>query len=283
MKLWRGRFRSPLNPHALKFSSSLSVDKELYREDIEGSLAHVAMLEEQRIILPHESSTIRKALKQIKREIALGKLIRNGKSSGRERFVAEDIHMAIEQRLMEKVGSIGGKLHTARSRNDQIALDERLYLRRTTRQVLTLIRQLQKAFVAKASQYKSVMMPGYTHLQRAQPILLAHHLLAYVSMLDRDYERFGDLLKRINLSPLGAAALAGTPFPINRRATAKALRFSGLVENSIDAVSDRDVLVEFIAHCSIVMMHLSRFAEELVLWSSREWRFVEIGDAFDHR
>lgn len=280
MKLWNGRFRSRLDPQALRFSSSLSVDKKLYREDIEGSLVHVAMLAKQKIISPRESGAIRKALKQIEREISSGKLVLNGKSSGRERFIAEDVHMAIEQRLMEKVGPIGGKLHTARSRNDQVALDERLYLRRTTRQILTLIRQLQKAFVAKATQYESVLMSGYTHLQRAQPILLAHHLLAYVSMFNRDHERFSDLLKRINLSPLGAGALAGTPFPINRKATAKALRFAGLVENSIDAVSDRDVLVEFIAHCSIVMMHLSRFAEELVLWSSSEWRFAEIGDAF---
>jgi argininosuccinate lyase len=188
--------------------------------------------------------------------------------------------MVIEQRLIEKIGPTGGKLHTARSRNDQIALDERLYLRRTTNTILNLIRRLQKTFVSKASQYETVLMPGYTHLQRAQPILLAHHLLAYVSMLDRDHERFNDLLKRINRSPLGAGALAGTPHPIDRNAVARSLGFDGLVENSIDAVSDRDVLIEFIAHCSITMMHLSRFAEELVLWSSQEWRFVEIGDAF---
>ncbi len=280
MNLWSGRFRSQLDPHALKFSSSLDVDKQLYREDIEGSLAHVAMLAKQKIISLQEAATIQNALKEIEGEIAKGTLVLDRKSSKGKRFVAEDVHMAIEQRLMEKIGPVGGKLHTARSRNDQVALDERLYLRRTTKQILKLIRQLQKTFVAKASQYDSVLMPGYTHLQRAQPILLAHHLLAYVSMLNRDRERFSDLLTRVNRSPLGAGALAGTPHPIDRNAVARSLRFDGLVENSIDAVSDRDVLIEFIAHCSIVMMHLSRFAEELVLWSSQEWHFAEIGDAF---
>jgi argininosuccinate lyase len=280
MKLWSGRFRSQLDPTALKFSSSLDVDKRLYREDIEGSIAHVAMLAKQKIVSSREAAAIRKALQEIGREIASGKLMLNGKSAQGKRFVAEDVHMAIEQRLIEKIGPIGGKLHTARSRNDQIALDERLYLRRTTQRTLNLIRQLQKTFVAKASQYDSVLMPGYTHLQRAQPILLAHHLLAYVSMLDRDHERFSDLLKRVNCSPLGAGALAGTSHPIDRMAVARSLGFDGVLENSIDAVSDRDVLIEFIAHCSIVMMHLSRFVEELVMWSSQEWRFAEIDDAF---
>jgi argininosuccinate lyase len=280
MKLWSGRFRSRLDPHALKFSSSLDVDKRLFREDIEGSLAHVAMLAKQKIISSREAATIRNTLKQIEREIAVGKLALSGQSGRGQRFVAEDVHMAIEQRLIEKIGPIGGKLHTARSRNDQIALDERLYLRRTTQHILKLIRKLQKTFVAKASQYESVLMPGYTHLQRAQPILLAHHLLAYVSMLDRDYERFIDLLKRVNRSPLGAGALAGTPHPIDRKAVAGLLGFDGLVENSIDAVSDRDALIEFVGACSITMMHMSRFAEELVLWSSQEWRFAQIGDAF---
>ena len=280
MKIWSGRFPSRLDLQALKFSSSLAVDKQLYREDIEGSLAHAAMLAKQKIISPREARTIRKALREIEREIASGRLDLNGRSANGQRLVGEDIHMTIEQRLMEKVGLAGGKLHTARSRNDQVALDERLYLRRTIRSILKLIRQLQKTFLAKASRYESVLMPGYTHLQRAQPILLAHHLLAYVSMLDRDHERFIDLLKRVNRSPLGAGALAGTPHPIDRKSVARSLRFDGVIENSIDAVSDRDVLIEFIADCSIVMMHLSRFAEELVLWSSQEWRFAEIGDAF---
>ena len=279
-KLWSGRFRSRLDSHALKFSSSLEVDKQLYREDIEGSVAHVSMLAKQKIVSFREAVTIRKALRQIEKEIESGRLVLSSSTKRDGRFVAEDIHMAIEQRLMEKIGAVGGKLHTGRSRNDQIALDERLYLRRTTQDILKLVRQLQRTFVAKSSQYESVLMPGYTHLQRAQPILLAHHLLAYVSMLDRDHERFSDLLKRINRSPLGAGALSGTPHPIDRMTAARSLGFNGLVENSIDAVSDRDVLVEFMADCSIVMMHLSRFAEELILWSSREWRFTEIGDAF---
>lgn len=278
MKLWNGRFRTRLDPRALAFSSSLSIDKQLYREDIAGSLAHVRMLSRRKIISSGDAARIQSALRQIEREIASGKLKLDGMRG--KRFVSEDIHMAIEHRLMEKVGMIGGKLHTARSRNDQIALDERLYLRRAIGIIRKHIRDLQKALVVKASRYDTVIMPGYTHLQRAQPILLAHHLLAYVSMLQRDDERFSDLHKRVNRNPLGAGALAGTPHPVDRTAVAKALGFDGLVENSIDAVSDRDVLIEFIAHCAIVMMHLSRFAGELVLWTSHEWQFAEIGDAF---
>jgi argininosuccinate lyase len=280
MKLWSGRFRSQIDPHALKFSSSIEVDKELYREDIEGSLSHIAMLARCKIIARDEAAKIARALRQIESEITSGKIALGGSAEGGERFVAEDVHMAIEQLLIAKIGPLGGKLHTARSRNDQVALDERLYLRRITRQVLKSLRHLQWTFVRAASKNKSVLMPGYTHLQRAQPILLAHHLLAYVSMLERDHERFSDGLKRINRSPLGAGALAGTPFPIDRNAAAKSLGFDGLVENSIDAVSDRDVIIEFVANASLVMMHLSRFAEELVLWSSTEWGFVEIGEAF---
>jgi argininosuccinate lyase len=278
MKLWNGRFRTPLDPLALRFSSSIDVDRRLYREDIEGSRAHVAMLAQQKIISGREAATISRALKQIEHEIESGKFKLTPGKGGR--FVAEDIHMAIEQRLMEKVGPVGGKLHTGRSRNDQVALDERLYLRRTTGALMKSIRRLQKTIVAKASQYESVLMPGYTHLQRAQPILLAHHLLAYVSMLERDHERFQDLLKRVNRSPLGAGALAGTSHPIDRKAVARMLRFGDVLENSIDAVSDRDVLIEFIGACAIAMMHLSRFAEELVVWTSQEWHFAGIGDAF---
>ena len=278
MKLWSGRFRTRLDPAALKFSSSLEVDKRLFREDIEGSLAHVAMLAKQKIITARDALKIRRALQQIRRELETGKFPLVGSTNGR--FVAEDIHMAIEQRLMEKIGEVGGKLHTARSRNDQIALDERLYLRTAIRETTQGIRRLQKALVAKASKYQGVLMPGYTHLQRAQPILLAHHLLAYVAMLDRDSERFMDCLKRVNRSPLGAGALAGTSFPIDRRYVAKSLGFERTLDNSIDAVSDRDVQIEFIAACALVMMHLSRLCEDLVLWSSEEWNFAEIGDAF---
>jgi len=280
MSLWTGRFRKKLHPDALKFSSSLHIDKRLCREDIEGSLAHVAMLVRQGIIARREGERIRKALEEILREIETGKFILNGLGKTRNRFVAEDVHMAIEQRLIEKIGDAGGKLHTARSRNDQIALDERLYLRRTIQTIGKNIRKLQRAFVAKVNRYLDVIMPGYTHLQRGQPILLAHHLLAYVSMLDRDRERFEDCMKRVNRSPLGAGALAGTSFPLDREFAANQLGFDSLIENSIDAVSDRDVLIEFLAACSVTMMHLSRFAEELVLWSSQEWSFAEIGDEF---
>ncbi|MBI4548245.1 MAG: argininosuccinate lyase [Ignavibacteriae bacterium] len=280
MTLWNGRFHKELHPQALKFSSSLAVDKRLYREDIEGSLAHVAMLAKQKIVTTHEARQIKKALLEILREIEMGKISFNEHARGSKRLIAEDIHMAIEHRLIEKLGELGGKLHTARSRNDQIALDERLYLRRTILNIQKYLRQLQKTFLKKAEQYKDVIMPGYTHLQRAQPVLLAHHLLAYVSMLGRDYERFDDCVKRVSRSPLGAAALAGTSFPIDRKFTARKLGFGGIIENSIDAVSDRDVQIEFIAACAITMMHLSRLSEELVLWSSKEWDFLIINDAF---
>ncbi|MBI3189752.1 MAG: argininosuccinate lyase [Ignavibacteriales bacterium] len=280
MKIWNGRFKKPLHPEALKFSSSLSVDKRLFEEDIEGSLSHVAMLAKQKIIAKVDAAKIQKALKEIREEIRSGKLSFEKMLSGKNRFVAEDIHMAIEHRLMEKVGELGGKLHTARSRNDQIALDERLYLRKAITGIKKEIRQLLKAFLRKAEQSQHVIMPGYTHLQHAQPVLLAHHLLAYVSMFERDYERFDDCLKRVNRSPLGAGALAGTSFPIDRKFVAGELGFNGVIENSIDAVSDRDVHIEFLSACAITMMHLSRFAEEMILWTSSEWNFAEIGDEF---
>jgi argininosuccinate lyase len=195
-------------------------------------------------------------------------------------MAADDIHMAIEQRLREKIGPRAGMLHTARSRNDQVALDERLYLRRVIGDTLTRIRDLQRALVFVARRHENVVMPGYTHLQRAQPILVAHHLLAYVEMLDRDAARFADMLPRVCRSPLGSAALAGTSFPIDRESVAAALGFDGIMANSIDAVSDRDQLIECVSGCAIVMMHLSRLGEELVLWSSQEWGFIAIGDAF---
>ena len=280
MSLWTGRFRTRLDPEALAFSSSLDIDKRLYREDIEGSLAHVRMLARQKIIPRNEASKVQRALIEIRRELDSGTLKVPVHTKQRDRFVAEDIHMLIENRLIEKIGSVGGKLHTGRSRNDQVALDERLYLRKVIAGILLEIRRLQKALVTKAKRYEDVIMPGYTHLQRAQPILLAHHLLAYVSMLDRDRERLKECLQRVNRSPLGAGALAGTSLPIHRKQAAASLGFDGIIENSIDAVSDRDVQIEFISCCAIIMMHLSRFAEELVLWSSQEWRFADIGEEF---
>ena len=287
MSTWSGRFRKPPDPVAQSFSSSLDVDRRLFREDIEGSLAHVTMLARRGIIPARKASRIRKALLSIRREIESGtfpfaekKSLRNGSARRKERFVADDIHMAIEQRVLEKIGENGGLLHTARSRNDQVALDERLYLRRVIRSIDEAIRRLQKAVVSKARVYADVLMPGYTHLQRAQPVLLAHHLLAYVSMLERDRGRFEDTLRRSSRSPLGAAALAGTSFPIDRGSIATALGLHGVIENSLDAVSDRDALIEFVAACATTMMHLSRFAEDLVLWSSQEWSFAAIGEAF---
>lgn len=280
MKPKRGRFRTPLDPGALAFSSSLMVDRRLYREDIDGSRAHVAMLAKQRIIPASAAAKIRAALLEIRQEIETGRLVFSleGKKGGR--LAADDVHMAIEQRLVEKVGEVGKMVHTARSRNDQVALDERLYLRNATVLLRVLLKDLRAVLKKKAAAYQDVVMPGYTHLQRAQPVLLAHHLLAYVAMFGRDDGRLADALKRSARSPLGAAALAGTPFPIDRHAVARELGLHGIVENSIDAVADRDALLECIAACSIIMMHLSRLAEELVLWTTQEWRFAHIGEAF---
>ncbi len=270
--LWGGRFKEPLSEIALKFSSSIDLDKQFYQEDIAGSVAHVEMLAATKIISSEEARRIRTALKSIAKEIAQGKLELS--------WDKEDIHMAIEQRLIQKIGPLGGKLHTARSRNDQVALDERLYLRGAIKELQKLILQLQRVLLYKAEKYFDTLMPGYTHLQRAQPVYLSHHLLAYVSMLERDFERLHDCRKRLNKLPLGAAALAGTSFPIDRALVARKLGFDGIVENSMDAVSDRDYLIEFIATCSIIMTHLSRFGEELVLWSSQEFAFAMTNDAY---
>ena len=270
--LWSGRFKEPLSKIALTFSTSIDLDRQLYHEDIAGSIAHVEMLSAVHILTAAEARKIRAALKQIQKEIETGRFQLEGDY--------EDIHLAIEQRLTQKVGPVGGKLHTGRSRNDQVAVDERLYLRTAIKEMSRLIVQLQRVLLYKAEKYFGVLMPGYTHLQRAQPVMLSHHLLAYVWMLERDYERLRDCLKRLNKSPLGAAALAGTSFPIDRLKVARKLHFDGIVENSIDAVSDRDYLIEVIAACSLVMLHLSRFAEELVLWSSTEFGFAHISDAY---
>jgi argininosuccinate lyase len=206
--LWSGRFTEPLADIALRFSSSIDLDKELYREDIAGSIAHVEMLGAMRILTATEARRIRTALKQIQKEIETGKFKLTGEH--------EDVHLAIEQRLIHKIGPLGGKLHTARSRNDQVALDERLYLRTAIREINKLVVQLQRVLLYKAEKYFGTLMPGYTHLQRAQPVMLSHHLLAYVSMLERDNERMNDCYARLNKLPLGAAALAGTSFPIDR-------------------------------------------------------------------
>ncbi len=271
-KLWGGRFKEELNALAFDFSKSIHIDKRLYHEDITGSLAHVEMLAQRGILAPSEANQIGRGLREIEKEIEEGIFnFENGQ---------EDIHMAIEQRLHEKIGSVAGKLHTARSRNDQIATDERLWLRSAVETISRCLETLQRALLEQSQTHFGAVMPGYTHLQRAQPILLSHHLLAYIEMFERDRSRFHDALLRINFSPLGAAALGGTPIPIDRRKTAKALGFSDILENSIDAVSDRDYIIEFISACAITAMHLSRLAEEWVLWSSQEFRFITIGDAF---
>ena len=270
--LWSGRFKQPLADIALKFSSSIDLDRRLYEEDIAGSIAHVEMLSACRILTAAEARRIRTGLKSIQKEIESGKFELSGDF--------EDIHLAIEQRLIHKIGPLGGKLHTGRSRNDQVALDERLYLRNAAQELARLLTQVQRVLLYKAEKYFGVLMPGYTHVQRAQPVMLSHHLLAYSFMFERDYERLNDCRKRMNKSPLGAAALAGTSFPIDRAKVAKKLRFDGVVENSIDAVGDRDYLIEFVAVCSMILMHLSRLAEELVLWSTKEFSHIQISDAY---
>lgn len=272
MAIWNSRFKKPLDEKALKFSSSIDIDSKLYNEDIIGSIAHVKMLVKKKIILPAEGNKIINALKKIRMEISTGKFKFNWKN--------EDIHSFIEEELVKKIGSTGKKLHTARSRNDQIALDERLYLKKEIAQLIKLVRTLQKTLLNISIKHKKTIVPGYTHLQRAQPILFAHHLIAYISMFERDVERLNDCLKRADKSPLGAAALAGTTINIDRNVSAKYLGMKGIVENSLDAVSSRDVIIELISICSIIMMNLSRIAEEIILWSSQEFSFAQFNDSF---
>lgn len=271
-KLWAGRFAEKTSKIAEAFTESISFDKRLWRYDIEGSIAHAKMLGKQKIISQKDSSAIINGLKNIAGEI----------ETGRFRFTVEleDIHMNIEAALIKNIGDTGKKLHTARSRNDQVALDLRLYLRAETKETIALIKNLQKTLLNAAGKNIGIIMPGYTHLQRAQPVLLSHHLLAYVEMLRRDRERFEDSLKRINVLPLGSCALAGTSLPVDRSYVAKLLGFKAIAENSIDAVSDRDFAIEFLTDAGILMMHLSRFAEELILWSTEEFSFIELPDAF---
>lgn len=268
--LWGGRFKEAIADIAHRFSSSIAIDSKLWREDIHGSIAHAKMLGATGIIAPNESKAIVDALGVIAIEIENGAL-KFDRSM-------EDVHLAIEKWLTEKIGATGGKLHTGRSRNDQVATDERLYLKSAIPELAASITAVMNALLDSAEQHVDAIMPGYTHMQHAQPVLLAHHLLAYVEMLASDRERFDDCLGRVDQSPLGAAAFAGTPHPIDRNMTARELGFESLVENSIAAVSDRAHLIELASVCSIVMMHLSRMAEELVLWSTREFGFVTMSD-----
>ena len=271
-KPWGGRFKQSTDTLMEEFSASISFDRRLYSYDIAGSIAHCKMLAKCKIISQVESKKIIGGLKQILEEFESGKFQCDDR--------LEDIHMNIENRLTELVGSVGGKLHTARSRNDQVCLDIRLYLRDEGDKVVQLISTLAKTLLGLARKHTDTIIPGFTHMQQAQPILLAHHLLAYVEMLLRDRERMQDTLKRIDIMPLGSAALAGTGFPIDRKYTAKQLNFSGESHNSLDAVSDRDFAIEFCSNVAILMMHLSRFCEEIVLWSSSEFDWLELSDSY---
>jgi argininosuccinate lyase len=271
-KLWSGRFSQDTEKTVERFTSSISYDVRIWKYDIEGSIAHAKMLGKQKIILKKESEAIVKGLTAIKKEIESGKF--------KFHESLEDIHMNIEHALIKKIGPTGGKVHAARSRNDQVNLDLRLFLRDEISDILRLIKGLQKTIVSIAGKYIDIIMPGYTHLQRAQPVLLSHHLLAYYEMLDRDKERFSDCLRRVNVLPLGSAALAGTSLPIDRNYVAKLLKFPEISANSIDTVSDRDFVIEFISASSILMTHLSRLSEEFIMWNSEEFGFVELPDAF---
>lgn len=271
-KLWGGRFAANTADSVESFTASIAIDARLYRHDIMGSIAHAKMLAKQRIISSSDARKIVRGLQAIEREIENGKFAFSAAD--------EDIHMNIERRLSERIGSAGGKLHTARSRNDQVALDMRLFLRDEVKLILDALAALRQELAKVAQKHLDVIMPGYTHLQRAQPVLFAHHLLAYVEMFERDSERFADGLERINVLPLGSGALAGTTFPIDRVYVAKLLGFRRISKNSIDAVSDRDFLLEFLAAASILFVHLSRIADELVLWSSQEFGFIELPDGY---
>ena len=263
---------SRTDKQARDYAASIPFDRRLYRQDIEGSIAHALMLAKQEIIAESEAKTIVKGLNSIRKEIERGKF--------QFKIELEDIHMNIEARLFDKIGELAGKLHTARSRNDQMALDLRLFVKEEIGKTIDKIRDLQASLVKLAERNKDVIMPGYTHLQQAQPVLLAHHSLAYFEMLQRDKERFEDCLGRTSVLPLGSGALAGVPYPTDREFLARQLGFSKVSSNSLDAVSDRDFIIEYEAAAAIVMMHLSRLAEELILWSSSEFGFVEIDEAF---
>ena len=271
-KLWAGRFRERTHRLVETFTSSLPVDRRLFRHDIRGSIAHSRGLERAAVLTRREAARIIRGLEQIMAELEAGRFVFRPED--------EDIHTAVERRLTELIGPLGGKLHTGRSRNDQVALDLRLYMNEALATLLESARRFQSGLLQMARRHLDVVMPGYTHLQRAQPVLLAHHLLAYVEMVERDKGRLADARRRFDELPLGAGALAGTNYPIDRMYVAKLLGFSRVTENSLDAVSDRDGALEVMAALAILMMHLSRLCEELVLWSSEEFRFIELSDAF---
>ncbi len=271
-KPWDGRFSESTDQTVEAFTSSIAIDKRLYRHDIDGSMAHCRMMAHTGIISEDDADQLVRGLAQIRDEIETDRFV----------FVdrLEDIHMHVESRLSEIVGPVARKLHTARSRNDQVALDARLYLREETRLIIRQLHGLRRVLVDAAGSQMGAVMPGYTHMQRAQPVLLSHHLLAYYEMFTRDSDRFRDALTRIDVMPLGCAALAGTTFPIDRDDTAAQLGFAGVSANSMDAVADRDFMLEFLSAASICMVHFSRLSEELVLWASSEFGFIEMPDAF---
>ena len=270
--LWEGRFKKEIDSKTNDFNSSIRFDKRMYKEDITGSIAHSKMLAKQEIIDKEESKKIIDELKNILSDIENNKLeIDNN---------AEDIHMFIESELTKRIGSTGKRLHTARSRNDQVALDIRIYLKNEINEIIKLIIELINTLVKKAEKNLYTVMPGYTHLQRAQPITFAHHLMAYVEMLLRDLERLNQNYNRTNIMPLGSCALAGTTYNLDREYVKELLEFKDITKNSLDGVSDRDFAIEFISNISIVMMHLSRLSEEIVMWCSWEFKFIELDDAF---
>lgn len=272
MKPWGGRFEKETDKLVEAFTASIPFDKRLVKQDISGSMAHCRMLAKCGIITEQESKSIIDGLKEILEEIHVGTLAFPIES--------EDIHMCIEKHLIEKIGIPGGKLHTARSRNDQVALDMHMFVKQEIHNALELVIELQQTIVVLSEKYIDVIMPGYTHLQRAQPVLFSHHLLAYFWMLQRDAQRLQDALKRVDNMPLGAGALAGTTFPIDRRVVADELGFEAIYDNSMDAVSDRDFVAEFLFCASLIMIHLSRLSEDLILWNTSEFGFVELDDAY---
>lgn len=270
-KLWGGRFSKTTDEMINEFQASIGFDRRMYREDIAGSIAHAAMLAKVGILSEEDYAAIEKGLKDILAQIEHGDFDFS--------VALEDIHMNIEKRLTDAIGDAGSRLHTARSRNDQVALDTHLFVRHAVVDVMAHIRALQQALTESAAQHRDVIMPGYTHLQRAQPILFSHHLMAYFGMLARDFERFQGVYARTDIMPLGAGALAGTTLPIDRQFVAQRLHFERIYTNSLDAVSDRDYILEFLSAASILMVHLSRLSEEIILWCSREFSFVELDDA----
>ena len=270
-QMWGGRFAKSTDEMINEFQASINFDKRMYHEDIAGSIAHAKMLHKVGILNDEDTNAIVNGLKNI--------LVKIEKGDFDFSVDLEDIHMNIEKRLTEAIGDAGGRLHTARSRNDQVALDTHMYVRREVIEVAKLIKDLQLAFVDTAKKYKDVIMPGYTHLQRAQPILFSHHMMAYFSMLQRDFSRFKGVYERCDIMPLGAGALAGTTFPIDRQFVAEQLHFDNIYTNSLDAVSDRDYIMEFLSAASILMVHMSRISEEIIFWCSREFSFVELDDA----